>query len=70
MDAATLVGARSEEIESLEALGDAGRKEVRALEGRLRKSRRELEAGIRTREEEGWRPSGGARAPGAALIYS
>ena len=34
-DAAALLGERSEEIKVLEALGDTGSKEVRALEGRL-----------------------------------
>ena len=40
------------DVNVLEALEDAGRSEVQALEGNLRESRRELEAGLCTRGEE------------------
>ena len=58
MDAVMLLGKRSEEIKVLEALGDAGCKEVWLLEGHHReegalhrKSRQELEAGLCIKEE-------------------
>ena len=56
-DAATLLGERSKAIKALEASGDAGRKGVRTLEGRISeeealhcKSRQELEVGGRAGE--------------------
>ena len=59
LDARALLGDSSKEIEALEVWGDAARKEVWGLEGRLceeetshRKSRREREAGICARMEE------------------
>ena len=49
-DAPALLRERSNEIEGLEALGDAGRKEAQALEGRLRK-----EEALHRESRRGWR---------------
>ena len=58
-DAASFLGERSEDIEALELLGDAGRKEFWELEGHLRNEEVshhdawcKLEAGLRAKEVE------------------